>query len=107
MLFTIGLTVGALFALYLVRAPESIQRRGRRALWLMAAQGAIGYIQYFTRVPAWLVEIHILGAVLVWMAVVSLLASLYHYEPGPYLERQAASARRTSSRSGIPVASEA
>jgi cytochrome c oxidase assembly protein subunit 15 len=106
-LFTIGLTVGALFSLHMVHAPESVLRQGRRTLWLMAAQGVIGYVQYFTRVPAWLVEIHILGVVLVWTAVVSLLASLYHYDPEPYLARQAASARASTSRSGMPVASEA
>lgn len=43
----------------------------RRAAWLLAAttllQGVIGYTQYFTGLPAWLVGIHMLGAaLLIW-----------------------------------------
>ena len=50
-------------------------RLDRRARWLVGAivvQGAIGYTQYFTGVPALLVELHIAGAVIVWAAVVQL-----------------------------------
>jgi cytochrome c oxidase assembly protein subunit 15 len=45
------------------------------SLFLLAAfvQGAIGYVQYFTGVPALLVGFHILGATLVWVAVMHLL----------------------------------
>jgi len=32
------------------------------------AQGAIGYIQYFTGIPEILVAAHLLGATLVWIA---------------------------------------
>jgi len=39
----------------------------------VAAQGAIGYIQYFNSTPALLVGFHILGACLVWIAVVRLI----------------------------------
>ncbi len=35
----------------------------------LAVQIGIGYTQYFLGVPAWLVAFHILGAVLVWIAV--------------------------------------
>jgi len=38
----------------------------------VTAQGAIGYIQYFNNTPALLVGFHILGACLVWIAVVRL-----------------------------------
>ncbi|MCL1872306.1 MAG: COX15/CtaA family protein [Promicromonosporaceae bacterium] len=43
----------------------------RRAAWVLAGttvlQGAIGYTQYFTGLPAWLVGIHLVGAgLLVW-----------------------------------------
>ena len=36
---------------------------------VILAQGAIGYIQYFTGVPAWLVLLHIAGSVVFWVAV--------------------------------------
>ena len=35
---------------------------------IVVLQGAIGYIQYFTGVPPWLVTLHVLGSVLVWIA---------------------------------------
>ena len=46
---------------------------------MLVLQGAIGYTQYFTGVPPVLVGLHILGASLVWVAVVQLL--LHMREP--------------------------
>jgi cytochrome c oxidase assembly protein subunit 15 len=43
-------------------APEDIQRRGRRLLAMIVAQGAIGYTQYELGIPEWLVLAHIAGA---------------------------------------------
>ncbi|MEY2663374.1 MAG: hypothetical protein RIR35_182, partial [Actinomycetota bacterium] len=37
------------------------------------AQGAIGYIQYFTGLPEILVGAHLIGAVLVWIAAWNLV----------------------------------
>ena len=46
---------------------------------VMVAQGAVGYIQYFTHLPALLVEVHILGATLLVIgAVQTFLACTYH-----------------------------
>lgn len=45
------------------------QPAGKAARWLVAAilaQGAIGYLQYAIGVPPLLVELHILGAIVVW-----------------------------------------
>jgi cytochrome c oxidase assembly protein subunit 15 len=61
----VGLSVGVLFAFKAVGAPERAQRA---AAWLLAvevAQGAVGFTQYFTDLPAGLVEAHLLGAALV------------------------------------------
>ena len=45
----------------------------------MVAQAAVGYTQYFTHLPALLVEVHILGAtVLVVGAVQCFLACTFH-----------------------------
>ena len=64
----IGLSIGLLALLYAVHAPargaDSRLVAGRREL----AQGAIGYAQYFLKVPAVLVGVHMLGACLVWVA---------------------------------------
>ncbi len=34
------------------------------------AQGAIGYAQYFSGVPAWLVQLHVVGSIAVWCSTV-------------------------------------
>ena len=39
---------------------------------MLVAQGALGYVQYFTGVPALLVGFHIAGATAVWVAVLRL-----------------------------------
>jgi cytochrome c oxidase assembly protein subunit 15 len=52
---------------------------GRILLVVMVAQAAVGYTQYFTHLPALLVEVHLLGAtVLVIGAVQCFLACTYH-----------------------------
>lgn len=63
-----GLAVAAWLALRAVRAT----RAGRATLVLvavLAAQGLIGFVQYFTHLPQILVGAHMLGACLVWVAV--------------------------------------
>jgi heme a synthase len=42
-----------------------------------AAQGVIGYTQYFVRVPGALVELHMLGACLVWLATLHVLLPVH------------------------------
>jgi heme a synthase len=64
----IGLSVGLLVLLYAVRAPSRVRVA---AWWLVGAelaQAAIGFTQYFLKVPAALVGVHMLGACLVWVA---------------------------------------
>ena len=67
-----GLSVAVVLGLRLSGAP----RRAVRAGWIMLAalgsQGVIGYIQYFTHLPAGLVWVHVTGSVLVWIAVLRL-----------------------------------
>ena len=66
----VGLTIGLMVLLYAVHAAPRLAQAAR---WLFAAellQGAIGYTQYFTGLPGWLVDIHMLGACLVWIAAV-------------------------------------
>ncbi|WP_166847119.1 heme A synthase [Isoptericola sp. BMS4] len=65
------LTLGALLVLLhraraAAGAPAGALPRARRAAWLLLAvtlaQGAIGYVQYFTGLPELLVGIHLVGA---------------------------------------------
>ncbi|RZS61224.1 cytochrome c oxidase assembly protein subunit 15 [Xylanimonas ulmi] len=70
----VWLFVIALAALVLLLSRTTTSPRvaaARRAAWLAVAatlaQGAIGYTQYFTGLPAWLVGVHMLGAgLLIW-----------------------------------------
>ena len=48
--------------------------------WLLAAsllQGLIGYVQYFRGVPPLLVELHIVGAVSVWVLTIGVYLSMF------------------------------
>jgi cytochrome c oxidase assembly protein subunit 15 len=51
-------------------------RRGWLLLALIGVQGAIGYSQYFSGLPAGLVWVHVLGATLVWIAALRLFFAL-------------------------------
>ena len=78
-LLLIGVTVGLVVALHLGDVPERVRRSGRILMAVMVAQAAVGYTQYFTHLPALLVEVHLLGAtVLVMGAVQTFLACTYH-----------------------------
>jgi cytochrome c oxidase assembly protein subunit 15 len=71
----LGLTIGAVI---LARRPRARAARpiGTAALVLLGleiSQGVVGYVQYFTHVPALLVGVHMLGACLVWIAALRAL----------------------------------
>lgn len=68
-------------ALKLYRSPGPAQSATRWLLLAMVIQGLIGYIQYGTGVPAGLVEAHIIGATIVWSAVVYVVLALYQRAP--------------------------
>jgi heme a synthase len=75
----VGLAVGLVVALHMADVPERVRRAGRVFLGVLVAQAAVGYTQYFTHLPALLVEVHILGAtVLVVGAVHCFLACTFH-----------------------------
>jgi heme a synthase len=84
-----GLAVALVLGLRLSGAPP----RPVRASWIMIAalgiQGSLGYIQYFTHLPAGLVWIHVTGSMLVWIAVLRLFLAtrdrgpLVTPSPGP------------------------
>jgi cytochrome c oxidase assembly protein subunit 15 len=71
-----GLSVALWFVLRAVDAPPEPRTRARDLLLLLAAQGVIGYVQYFTRLPEFLVGVHMLGSVLVWIAVLRVVLAM-------------------------------
>jgi heme a synthase len=71
---SVWLFVGVLFAAWLLVKAEVIPKRAIKSLQLLtlgtAIQGVIGYTQYFTGLPILLVGIHVVMAVLIWIAAV-------------------------------------
>ena len=64
-IFLLGLTL----AFYVAQGTNAKTKKAIRTFTVIAlAQGAIGYIQYFTGIPEILVAAHLLGATLVWIA---------------------------------------
>ncbi len=51
---------------------ERLRRRTNVLVLVILAQGVIGYVQYLTGVPAWLVLLHIAGSVTFWVALLAL-----------------------------------
>ena len=72
------LLIGISLGLAVLAQAAGASYRLRRAGWLLVAvelgQGLIGFVQYFTHVPAVLVGLHMLGACLVWLAALTVLA---------------------------------
>jgi heme a synthase len=62
--------------LHLTEAPGRVVRLGWIVLALIAAQGAIGYAQYFSGLPAGLVWVHVADSALIWIAVIRLNLAL-------------------------------
>jgi cytochrome c oxidase assembly protein subunit 15 len=69
----LGATVWVLVQLRRHQPPGRLLVTTQALTTVIVLQGAIGYTQYFTGVPATLVALHILGASLVWIAVVMVL----------------------------------
>ncbi|MER5961711.1 COX15/CtaA family protein [Streptomyces sp. NPDC002057] len=71
-----ALAVAMWLVLRVVDAPLDTRARARELLVVLLAQGAIGYVQYFTGVPEVLVAVHMLGSSLMWIAVLRLALSM-------------------------------
>lgn len=61
-------------------APYRTRRRAWWLVWVTLLQGAIGYIQYFTGLPAALVALHMLGAALLTAATTGTVLGLRRRE---------------------------
>lgn len=72
MLF-LALSLVVLWRLRKDGAEATVLRRSEVLLVVLVAQAALGYVQYFTGVPAVLVGFHVAGATAVWVAVLRLL----------------------------------
>jgi cytochrome c oxidase assembly protein subunit 15 len=69
-------TLVTLWRIRAERAPVSVRRSGEALLFILVMQAAVGYTQYFTEIPPLLVGLHVLGATLVWIAVLQFLLGM-------------------------------
>jgi cytochrome c oxidase assembly protein subunit 15 len=76
-----GLSVALVLGLRLSGAPPRAVRAGWIMLAALGSQGVIGYVQYFTHLPAGLVWVHVTGSVLVWIAVLRLFLTVRARNP--------------------------
>lgn len=71
----IGLTIGLYVAARALNLSANIANAVKLVLLVSAAQGLIGYVQYFTGLPWVLVALHIAGSCALWLATLRLLFS--------------------------------
>jgi heme a synthase len=69
-------TLVAVLRVVRARGPAVLMRRGEVLLAVLVAQALVGYVQYFTGVPALLVGVHIAGAAAVWVATLRFFLSM-------------------------------
>jgi cytochrome c oxidase assembly protein subunit 15 len=98
-LLLVGVTLGLVVALHAGGVPERVRRSARILILVMVAQAAVGYTQYFTHLPALLVEVHLLGATaIVFGTLQTFLACTYHAP-----EVVATPPVHTTSAAGVPI----
>ncbi len=73
----LALLIATLAVVYRGGSTASIRSRGAVVVAAVVVQGAIGYTQYFNGVPAWLVGLHVLGSVVVWVSVLRFHLGLF------------------------------
>jgi heme A synthase len=71
-----GLSVALVWGLRMSGAPRRAVRASLVMIASLGLQGVIGYVQYFTHLPAGLVWVHVTGSVLVWIAVLRLFFAM-------------------------------
>ena len=92
----VGLTLGLLFALLATGAGPAARRAVVVLLAVEVAQGAIGFVQYFTDLPEVLVGFHMLGAAVISACVTWVLLRVRHpaAAPGPVRSSTPSRSRR-------------
>jgi cytochrome c oxidase assembly protein subunit 15 len=72
----VGLTIGCVFVMRAVNAPDRTIRAATVLLGVEIAQGAVGFTQYILDLPRALVELHVVGAACVAACLAWLLVGL-------------------------------
>jgi len=100
-----GLSCALILGLTVVSgAPRRAVRRGWLFGGLILAQGAIGYAQYFSGLPAGLVWVHVTVAVVIWIVTIRLFLALR--DRGPVEPVPSAAPAGAPTAAEIPPAAE-
>ena len=78
-LLLVGVALSMAVALHAVDVPERVRKAGRVLVVTLVAQAAVGYVQYFTHLPAVLVEVHELGATVLVVGALQLFLAFTHH----------------------------
>ncbi len=80
-LFLVGFALALALALHAIDVPEPVRRAGRTLVAVFFVQAGVGYAQYFTRLPALLVELHVAGATVLLIGVTHFMLTITHHPP--------------------------
>jgi cytochrome c oxidase assembly protein subunit 15 len=80
-LLFLGFTVLTLWRMMQAGAPQKVIRRGETLLVVLVVQGGVGYVQYFSGVPTWLVAVHVTLAAALWVVTVQFVLGLTTRHP--------------------------
>jgi len=80
-LLLVGIALALAVALHAMDVPERVRRGARILVITLVAQAAVGYVQYFTHLPAVLVEVHVAGATVLVVGVIQFLLALTYHRP--------------------------
>jgi cytochrome c oxidase assembly protein subunit 15 len=78
-IFLIGLTFASLFAFHRAKVPARVQQHLRWLFELLVLQGTLGYVQFFLHDAPVVVEFHILGVAMLWVAAVAFYLTLHEH----------------------------
>ncbi|HLW44634.1 MAG TPA: COX15/CtaA family protein [Acidimicrobiales bacterium] len=80
-LFLIGVVLSLAIMLHAIDVPERVRKAARMLVVVLVLQAVVGYTQYFTHLPAALVEVHELGATALVIGAVQFFLALTHHAP--------------------------
>jgi cytochrome c oxidase assembly protein subunit 15 len=80
-LLLIGTALGLAVALHVADVPERVRRSARILVGVLCLQAVVGYTQYFTHLPAAVVELHELGVTALVIGFVQFHLALTHHAP--------------------------
>lgn len=78
-LFLVGFALALAVALHAIDVPERVRRAGRILVLALFLQAGVGYAQYFSHLPALLVELHVAGATVLVIGVTQFVLALTHH----------------------------